>query len=346
MRMKSICKALCLASATALFAQSVAAEKVLKLGTVGFLGMPIGDAIDQALIPTLEEVSGGKMTIEPHYRKSLCSEQSCGEQANQGLLALWTSSTANFGNFGTALAIFDLPYIFKSIEDADRISSEWLAKKQCDIAAEEAGHVCLTVYSSGGFRQLGNAHGPVHVPSDMEGVKWRVTKSPIEYTLVKNWGAVPVPYDWSQLYQGLQTGVVSGQYVATPWQHVAKLHEVAKYFTEIGGSWSGNQLSMDKRQYDALTDEEKEWLHTAAQAFGQKVQELDRAWVEAGETAIKAEITEWYVPTEEELVQWRAGAIDAWLNAKGSFDPETARRVLEEQGMDGFIAQLEEAGAL
>ena len=346
MRMKSVCKALCVASVAALLAQPAAAEKVLKLGTVGFLGMPIGDAIDQALIPTLEKVSGGKMSIEPHYRKSLCSEQSCGEQANQGLLALWTSSTANFGNFGTALAIFDLPYIFKSIEDADRISSEWLAKKQCDIAAEEAGHICLTVYSSGGFRQLGNAHGPVHVPSDMKGIKWRVTKSPIEYTLIKNWGAVPVPYDWSQLYQGLQTGVVSGQYVATPWQHVAKLHEVAKYFTEIGGSWSGNQLSMDKRQYDALSDEEKAWLHEAAQAFGQRVQELDRAWVEAGETAIKATINEWYVPTEEELVQWRAGAVDAWLNAKGTFDPATAERVLEEQGMTDFIAQLKDAGAL
>ena len=346
MKMKSILKAVCVASVAVAFAQPAAAEKVLKLGTVGFIGMPIGDAIDQALIPTLEEVSGGQLTIEPHYRKSLCSEQSCGEQANQGLLALWTSSTANFGNFGTALAVFDLPYIFKSIEDADRISSEWLAKKQCDIAAEEAGHVCLTVYSSGGFRQLANAHGSVHVPSDMAGLKWRVTKSPIEYTLVKNWGAVPVPYDWAQLYQGLQTGVVSGQYVATPWQHVAKLHEVAKYFTEIGGSWSGNQLSMDKRQYDALTDQEKEWLHTAAQAFGQKVQELDRAWVEAGETAIKAEINEWYVPTEEEMVQWRAGAIDAWLNAKGTFDPETAERVLMEQGMTGFIEQLKAAGAL
>ncbi len=346
MRVNSLGKALCIASAAFLFAQTAAAEKVLKLGTVGFIGMPIGDAIDQALIPTLEEVSGGKMSIEPHYRKSLCSEQSCGEQANQGLIQLWTSSTANFGNFGTALAIFDLPYIFKSIEDADRISSNWLAKKQCDIAAEEAGHVCLTVYSSGGFRQLGNAHGPVHVPSDMEGVKWRVTKSPIEYTLIKNWGAVPVPYDWAQLYQGLQTGVVSGQYVATPWQHVAKLHEVAKYFTEIGGSWSGNQLSMDKRQYDKLTDQEKEWLHAAAKAFGQKVQDLDRAWVEAGETAIKAEIKEWYVPTEAELVKWRAGAIDAWLNAKGSFDPATAERVLQEQGMDDFIAQLKAAGAL
>lgn len=346
MRMKSIGKMLCIVSAIAMFAQSAAAEKVLKLGTVGRLGMPIGDAIDQALIPALEEVSGGRMTIEPHYRGSLCGEQTCGEQANQGLLQLWTSSTANFGNFGTALSIFDLPYIFKSIEDADNISSKWLAKKQCDIAAEEAGHVCLTVYSSGGFRQLGNALRPVHVPSDMEGIKWRVTKSPIEYTLIKNWGAVPVPYDWTQLYQGLQTGVVSGQYVATPWQHIAKLHEVSKYYTEIGGSWSGNQLSMDKRQYDALSDQEREWLHAAAQAFGQRVQELDRQWVEDGNAAIKAEVTEWYTPNEEELDLWRAGAIDAWLNAKGSFDPETAIRVLEEQGMTDFIAQLKEAGAL
>lgn len=346
MKYTTMLKVVALSLTTALCAQTASAETVLKLGTVGFKGMPIGDAIDQALIPTLEKVSGGKMTIEPHYRKSLCSEQSCGEQANQGLIALWTSSTANFGNFGTALAIFDLPFIFKSIEDADRISSEWLAKKQCDIAAEEAGHVCLTVYSSGGFRQLGNAHGPVHVPDDMKGIKWRVTKSPIEYTLIKNWGAIPVPYDWAQLYQGLQTGVVSGQYVATPWQHVAKLHEVAKYFTEISGVWSGNQLSMDKSQYDALSDQEREWLHVAAKAFGEHVQKLDREWVNAGEKAIKAAIKEWYVPNEEEMNLWRAGAIDAWINAKGAYDPATAERVLQEQGLTDFIATLKDAGAL
>ena len=154
------------------------------------------------------------------------------------------------------------------------------------------------------------------------------------------------PYDWAQLYQGLQTGVVSGQYVATPWQHVAKLHEVAKYFTEIGGSWSGNQLSMDKRQYDALSEQEREWLHTAATAFGKHVQELDRNWVKAGEDAIKAEIDEWYVPTDDEMQLWRAGAIDAWINAKGTFDAATAEQVLQEQGMTDFIAQLKEAGAL
>ena len=133
MKIKSILKVVALSLAATWFAQSASAETVLKLGTVGFKGMPIGDAIDQALIPTLEKVSAGKMTVEPHYRKSLCSEQSCGEQANQGLIALWTSSTANFGNFGTSLAVFDLPFIFKSIEDADRISSNWLAKSNVTL---------------------------------------------------------------------------------------------------------------------------------------------------------------------------------------------------------------------
>lgn len=345
MKTTTLVKLFAIATAMAVTAQGARAEMVLKLGTVGQLGMPIGDGIEQALMPTLEEVSGGKMRIEPHYRGSLCGEQTCGEQANQGLIQLWTSSTANFQSFGTALSIFDLPYIFESAEGADRISSEWLAKMQSEIAAEESGHVVLTVYSSGGFRQLGNALRSVHVPSDMDGIKWRVTNSPVESTLISNWGAVPVPYDWTQLYQGPQTGVVSGQYVATPWQEIAKLHEVAKYFTEINGSWSGNQLSMDKRQYDALTDQEREWLHAAADAFGQKVQELDRQWVAHGETIIKAAVTEWYVPTEEEIALWRAGAIDAWVNAKGTFDPETAIRVLDEQGMTDFIAQLKEAGA-
>ena len=73
MKKISTLKAVALSLATICFAPTASAETVLKLGTVGFLGMPIGDAIDQALIPTLEEVSGGEMKIEPHYRKSLCS---------------------------------------------------------------------------------------------------------------------------------------------------------------------------------------------------------------------------------------------------------------------------------
>ena len=346
MKKNNAIKALAISAVFMFSVESVLAQTVLKLGTTGRLGMPIGDAIDQALIPAMQKASGGMMKVEPFYQKSLCAEQKCGEQANQGLIALWTSSTANYGNFGSELAIFDLPFIFKSLEDAKRISNEWLAERQCKLALENAGHICLSVYSSGGFRQLGNATKPIHVPDDMKGLKWRTTKSPVEFMLVKNWGAVPTPYDWSQLYSGLQSGVVEGQYVASPWQEVAKLHEVAKYFTEIGGMWSGNILAMDAKQYNALSSEERSWLHQAADAYGEKVNQLDNAWIKNGEDIIKASAKEWYVPSEAELSEWREGAIGAWLDAKGTFEPDVARRVLQEQGMDGFVAQLEEAGAL
>ena len=157
---------------------------------------------------------------------------------------------------------------------------------------------------------------------------------------------MPVPYDWTQLYQGLQTGVVSGQYVAIPWQYIAKLHEVAQYYTQIGGAWSGNQIAMDVAQYNALGPEEKEWVDAAADEFGNMVRELDQKWVEDGITAIKQEIKEWYVPTDEEMALWRAGAVGAWKDAKGTFDPQLAERALREQGLDDFIATLKAADAL
>ena len=61
---------------------------------------------------------------------------------------------------------------------------------------------------------------------------------------------------------------------------------------------------------------------------------------------LKHLLKEWYVPSEAEMTKWRSGAIGAWLDAKGTFEPEVAKRVLLEQGMDGFVAQLEKAGAL
>ena len=53
---KKIYKTLLTGFAIAFFAQASFAEITLKLGTTGRLGMPIGDAIDQALMPALESL--------------------------------------------------------------------------------------------------------------------------------------------------------------------------------------------------------------------------------------------------------------------------------------------------
>ena len=207
--------------------------------------------------------------------------------------------------------------------------------RQCELAAKTTGHICLVVYSSGGFRQLANAQRPVHVPADMKGIKWRVTKSPIEYTLIKNWGAVPVPYDWTQLYQGLQTGrglrPVCGRSVAAHSQAARGREILHRDRRRLVGQSAGDghhPVQCTERPGKGMA------AHGRSIAFGKKVRELDRKWVEDGETAIKAAIKEWYTPTDAELAeQWRKPApIDAWIDAKGTFDPEMAERILEGSG--------------
>ena len=39
-----------------------------------------------------------------------------------------------------------------------------------------------------------------------------------------------------------------------------------------------------------LSSQEKKWLHKAADAYGEKVNQLDNAWIKNGEDAIKASV--------------------------------------------------------
>ena len=167
---------------------TVDAATKLKLGTVANPGIPLGAGIAEGLVPTVEKVSGGKLMIEPHYRGSLCGEQICGEQSAQGLIAIASSSTANFGNFGATYASFDLPYLFKDLNTAKTLAKGWFGQAHHDRAVKETGFHVFSVFNAGGFRQVSNTKHTIKAPKDLKGIKIRVTKSPVEFTLIKSWG--------------------------------------------------------------------------------------------------------------------------------------------------------------
>lgn len=323
-----------------------AAEITLKLGTVSNDKTSMGRAIANVLMPKIKEYSKGRMEIDSHWMGSICGEQICGEQAKQGLIDIATSSTANFGNFGTSYAIADLPYIFKDLESANKLAAGWFGKALHANAAKETGFKVYGVFSVGGFRALGNNVRPIKEPNDLKGVKIRVTKSPVEFTLIKSWGGVPIPYDWVQLYQGLQTGVVNGQYVQLPWQELYKMYEVQPYYTVMGGAWGANVIYMDEKRVNKLPGWAQEALQKAMDDFVPAAMGNDAAWVEEGVKKIKSKVKTFYIPNDEEQAKWIAGAVQAWKKAKGTYDAKLARRALKEQGLTDFIKRLDKAGAL
>jgi len=330
---------------TAAAPAATAAEIELRLGTAAAPAWSLGKLISDVFAPRLAEYSDGRIELKVHDRGSLCSEHACVEQLDLGQIDIATVSSGNVGAFGTTFDIVNLPYLFQGQAEASQILNDWLAEELSERAADEMGMHVIALVPVGGFRNVVNTEREVREPADLRGLKIRVTKSPTEFNLVKAWGAAPVPYDWSSLYEGLQSGVVQGMYLQDTFTAAGKFYEVVSHVTVIEAAFSAHPIMMSKERYDALPD----WARAAIDQVGEDLQRegfaYDTAWQEEAVKAMEGRV-ESYTPNDEERTRWQAGARDAWLAVKGAYDPALARRVLEEQGQTVLIEELESAGAL
>lgn len=298
------------------------------------------------LADQLSKRSDGRITIEYHWKGTLCAEHTCVEQARQRLIDMTALSSGNMGAFGTTLMITDMPYIFKDTSGAKKVLDGWMAGQLREQLRADEGVQMLGIFPSGGFRNIQNNLREVRKPADLKGMKLRVTKSPAEFGLVTAWGGVAIPYDWSQMYEGLSHKVVNGMYIPDPWFHISKLYEVAPYLSRTGGAWAGNVMVMDKERFDDLPGSLRDAIMASGDFVKEKIWEYDEKWIAEVEGQLRAKKVKIYEPTQEELKVWRSHAHNGWSALKGRFDPKMARRALLDQGMTDLIKILEEKGLL
>src|SRR3989440_7673807 len=202
--------------------------------------------------PELRKQSNGRIEVNVQVNGTLCSEHKCVEQARLGQIDIGSVSAGNIGSFGSTFDILNLPYIFKDDPAAEKLINGWLGKELSVRAEKEMGLHIIAIIPSYSFRNIDNSKREVRVPEDLRGLKIRVTKSPVELNLIRTWGATAVPFDWGQLYEGLQTGVVDGMYIPDAYVAAQKFYEVAKFITVTGGGWNAHIIFMDKKRYDRM----------------------------------------------------------------------------------------------
>lgn len=295
--------------------------------------------------PRLEKDTHGRIQANVQVNGTLCSEHKCVEQARMGQIDIGSVSSGNIGSFGQTFDILNLPYIFKDDKAAEALINGWLGKELSKRAEKEMGLHVIAIIPSYGFRSIGNSKHEVRVPSDLKGLKLRVTKSPVELNLMRTWGATAVPFDWGQLYEGLSTGVVDGYYIPEAYIAARRFYEVSKFVTRTGGGWNPHIIFMGKKRFDQLPG----WAKTEIQELGDEIRKqsfkVDAEWMARQNKILEGKV-KIYTPTTSELNQWHSGAAAAWLAVKGTYDHALARRALEEQGQTELITKLDAAGAL
>ena len=136
---------------------------------------------------------------------------------------------SKFEQFTKKFRIFDLPFMFKNINAVDEFqnSETGQAMKQ---SMTKRGLLGLAFWHNG-MKQM-SANVPLNVPSDANGLKFRVQNSDVLKAQMAAMGASPQPMAFSEVYGALQTGVVDGQ--ENTWSNIygKKFFEVQDGTTE------------------------------------------------------------------------------------------------------------------
>ncbi|MBD5769601.1 TRAP transporter substrate-binding protein [Marinomonas colpomeniae] len=172
----------------------------------------------------------GKLCVEVFPNSTLFGDSKELEALLLGDVQLLAPSLSKFGSYTPKYGVFDLPFIFKDMDHAIRFTKTKEGKDLLLAMDEYAGFVGLGYWMSG--MKYFSAGKQLTVPSDAEGLKFRVQTSDVSKAMISAMGASPQAMAFSEVYGALQTGVVDGQ--ENTWSNIytKKFYEVQDSTTE------------------------------------------------------------------------------------------------------------------
>lgn len=154
------------------------------------------------------------------------------------------------------LGVFDLPWLFSDREHVRRAMKGGL-EDAIRGRIEEVGAVKVIGVYENGFRHVINSQRAVGAPSDLDGLKIRISGGKFRQGVFQNMGATPQKVSWGETFTALQSGVVDGAEAATYGFYEQKHFEVAKHLSLTSHVYTPSFLLASKTFYDGLTDEQK-----------------------------------------------------------------------------------------
>jgi TRAP-type C4-dicarboxylate transport system substrate-binding protein len=159
--------------------------------------------------------------------------------------------------------VLTLPYITTEAEDLFALmDSELVAEILAPV--EDSGIVYVTALANG-YRQLTNSKHPINSLEDCQGLKIRCPQAETYTATLQALGAAPASMDVSELFTGLQTGVVDGQEMPFLPTCTRNLGEVQEYFATINYMYDPALLCAGKQFWDSLSDEHRDIIKQASQ---------------------------------------------------------------------------------
>ena len=217
-----------------------------------------------AMKKKLEEVSGGKMTVEIHPNGELGGgESELVEKMATGTVDMIVTAPNFIATTGVKEAdLFSIPFMFSGQDHWTKVVDGEVGKVIVD-KINKAGTFKALGYWSCGTREYFGVK-PVTNVADFKGVKIRVHDSETVRSIWASLGANPTNLAYNELYSGLQNHVIDAAENDLGNILLQKFYEAGKYISLTDHDIATRLFIMSGKKYNGLTAEQKKWVDEAA----------------------------------------------------------------------------------
>ena len=208
----------------------------------------------------LSAATDGRLNIKTFPGGVLGDEKQIIEQAQIGAIDIIRVSMTPVAAILPEINVFTLPYIFRDEDHMHKVLDGMIGKEIGDrLSSSSKSRLIFLGWMDAGTRNL-ITKAPVTKAEDLKGMKIRVQGSPIALDTLKAMGANSVAMGVSEVFSGMQTGVIDGTennpptFVAHNYLPVVKNYTWSKHFI------IPELFLFSKAKWDKLKKEDQELI--------------------------------------------------------------------------------------
>ncbi|ADE11644.1 TRAP transporter substrate-binding protein [Sideroxydans lithotrophicus] len=255
-----------------------------------------------------EELTKGRVKVEVYPNSQLYKDREELEALQLGSVQMLAPSMAKFGPMGVReFELFDLPFLFPNSTVLHRVMDGEVGSKL--FAKLDTKGVTGLAFWDNGFKQM-SANRPLHNVGDFKGLKMRIQSSKVLEAQMRALGAIPQVMAFSEVYTGLQQGVVDGTENPVSNFYTQKMNEVQKDMTISNHGYLGYAVVTNKKFWDGLPADIRSELTEAmkeATEYERSIAQKDND--DALEKVRAAKTTTIYVLSDAERAAWRKALV-------------------------------------
>lgn len=274
----------------------------------------------------LEKRSNGKITLNVYPNSTLGGDRDLVEGMQMGTVDFGLIAGV-LGNFEDTISLLELPYLFDSQEEFNKIIHGPIGQEIADNVREKSGVRIINWWDRGPRQTTSNK--PINKLEDLKGLKIRLPEIPAMVICWRAMGANPTPMAWSEVYTGLEQNVIEAQENPIPFIFGGRIHEVQKYLANTDHKYEYVTIAMSDARWNSLTDEQRKIILEAAAAATEYENKLVQEQTNALLETMKKEGLKVTNPDKKELAKAARSVHEEY--AKG-VDLDLYRRINKELG--------------